>query len=59
MTAVFLFFFFSLSRSPFRSSVVTWSSALLDGKILDLVCSVETVHNPSKVIEGGFFEGRF
>lgn len=41
----------------FFSSVVTWSSALLDGKILDLVCSGDSTQ-PSKVIQGGFFEGR-
>lgn len=40
------------------SSVVTWSSALLDGKILDLVCSGDSTQ-PSKVILRGFFEGRF
>lgn len=47
----------SLSPSLSRSSVVTWSSALLDGKILDLVCSGDSTQ-PSKVIQGGFFEGR-
>lgn len=43
--------------SVFFFSVVTWSSALLDGKILDLVCSGDSTQ-PSKVIQGGFFEGR-
>lgn len=42
----------------FPSSVVTWSSALLDGKILDLVCSGDSTQ-PSKVILRGYFEGRF
>lgn len=41
----------------FFSFVVTWSSALLDGKILDLVCSGDSTQ-PCKVIQGGFFEGR-
>lgn len=41
----------------FFSFVVTWSSALLDGKILGLVCSGDSTQ-PSKVIQGGFFEGR-
>lgn len=42
----------------FSSSVVTWCSALLDGKILDLVCSGDSTQ-PSKVIQGGgLCEGR-
>lgn len=42
----------------FSSSAVTWCSALLDGKILDLVCSGDSTQ-PSKVIQGGgLCEGR-
>lgn len=33
--------------------VVTWSSALLDGKILALVCGGDSAQ-PRKVIQGGF-----
>lgn len=51
------FFFLSPSLSHSLSFVVTWSSALLDGKILDLVCSGDSTQ-PSKVIQEGFFEGR-
>lgn len=43
--------------SVFSSDVVTWPSALLDGKILALVCSRDSTQ-PRKVIQGGFFEGR-
>ena len=49
MTA-FLFFLFLFFFSS--SFVVTWSRALLDGKILDLVCSGDSAH-ASKVMRGG------
>lgn len=40
---------------PPSSSVVTWCSALLDGKILDLVCSGERTHTASQSLREGLF----